>query len=106
MVERLATAQDRTPAEPSQPLRQRTSQDETLEKQAGIIESNVIKACVPTTIGVDVEKGGVTTKVHEDESRYLSGSKLIFLFLWVYHKLTTRLVDPIYQRLAALYFPW
>lgn len=102
MVERLATAQDSTQTGPSQLRRAKTSCDETPAKQAGIIDNDTTKTCVTTGIGTDVEKGGVTT---EDESRYLSGSKLIFLLLWVHHKFTTTLVDSTHQRLAALYFP-
>ena len=108
MVESLATAQGSIQGEPSQPLdlRANISQDEKHAKQAGLVVDNT-KACATTIIAADLEKGEVTTKVKqpEDESRYLSGSKLVFLFLWVYHKFATQLAESVPQRLAALYFP-
>lgn len=106
MVEKVVTAQDTITQ--METLRVMTSWDETLAKQAEIKENSTINVSVTSTIGADVEKGEVTTKVNraEDERHYLSGSKLTFLFLYVYYKFTTtRLIDPRHQRLAALYFP-
>ncbi len=97
MAEKVATAQD-TPiqVEQSLPLGALTPCDETHAKHAEIVENSTVKVCVTNTLGIDVEEGRVTTKVQrdEDKSRYLSGSKFIFLFLCVYHKSTTQLIVP------------
>ena len=84
----VATAQD-TPTQVEQyslPLRILTSWDEAHAKHAEIAENSTVEVCVINTIGTDVEEGKVTIKVHrdEDKSRYMSGPKLVFLFLCVY----------------------
>jgi hypothetical protein len=99
VLRKVAIAHDTpTQAELSPPSRALTSWDETHAKRAEITENSTIKVYVTKTIAIDVEEGRVTTKVQQDEdqSRYLSGSKLTFLFLWVYHKPTTQLIDPIH----------
>ena len=105
----VATAQD-TPAqvEQSLPLRTLSSWDEAHAKHAEIAENGTVKVCVTNTIGIDVEEGRVTIKVHQDEdkSRYMSGPKLIFLLLCVYHKSIALLVVPTQPSGAcfSLYF--
>ena len=99
MVGKAAIAQDTpTRAEQSLPLKELTSSCQTHANRAEITEDSTIKVFVTRTIYIDVEEGRVTTKVQrdEDQSRYLSGSKLVFLFLWVYHNLTSQLIDPIH----------
>lgn len=86
MEEKVAIAQDTpTQVEQSLPLRGLTSWDETHAKHAEIAENSTVKVCVTSTIDIDIEEGRVTIKVQRDEnkSRYLSGSKLAFLFLCV-----------------------
>ena len=93
----VATAQDTpTQVEQSLPLRTLISWDEAPAKHPEIAENSTVKACVTNIIGFDVEEGRVTIKIHrdEDKSRYMSGPKLIFLFLCVYHKSMTQLVVP------------
>ena len=105
----VATVQD-TPAqvEQSLPLRTLTSWDEAHAKHAEIAENGTVKVCVTNTIGIDVEEGRMTIKAHgdEDKSRYMSGPKLIFLLLCVYHKSTALLVVPTQPSGAcfSLYF--
>ena len=104
MMEMAAIAQDTpTRVEQSLPLRELTSSCQTHANWAEITEDSTIKVYVTRTIDIDVEEGRATTKVQrdEDQSRYLSGSKLIFLFLWVYHKLTTQFIDPIHPSEAC-----
>jgi hypothetical protein len=110
MVVKSAAAQD-TPAkeEQSLPLRESASRDEKHAKQAEIIEDSTVKVYVISAMGVGVEEGRVPTKVQHDEgdqSRHLSGSKFIFLFLWVYHRSTAQPIDPVYPSEAyfSLFF--
>ena len=92
----VATAQD-TPTQVEQyslPLRILTSWDEAHAKHAEIAENSTVKVCVTNIIGNDVEEGNVTIKVHrdQDKSRYMSGPKLVFLFLCVYRISTAQIV--------------
>lgn len=106
MLRKVAIAQGTpTQAEMSLPFKALCSWDETHAKRAETTEDSTIKVYVTKTVVIDVEEGRVAEKV-QDQSRYLSGSKLIFLSSWVYHKPTTQFVDPIHQRLASLYFSW
>jgi len=55
------------------------------KNQAEIMENSTDRVCVTSNLGVGVEEGRLKSKLQQDEaqSRYLTGSKLIFLFLWV-----------------------
>jgi hypothetical protein len=64
-----------------------TSGHEALVGKADL-EDSTIQSCAVKTTGVDVEKSEVTITVKpaDDEDRYLAGSELFFLSLWVYYK--------------------